>query len=59
MMMAPSFSSGANTALLVPMTTPALPSFIRRHSSRRSPAERLLCSTAMSSPKCEEKVLSI
>ena len=59
MMTMPSFSAGANTALRVPMTTPASPFFILRHSSRRSPAERLECSTAISSPKCEEKVLSI
>ena len=46
-------------ALRVPITTPASPFLMRRHSSRRSPAERLECSTAMSSPKCEEKVRSI
>ena len=50
-MMMPIFSSGANTAERAPMTTFASPERMRRHSSKRSPADSRECSTAASPPK--------
>src|SRR5439155_269313 len=44
-------SGGAKSADREPMTTSAAPSRTRRHSSKRSPAESALCSSATRSPK--------
>ena len=42
--------TGANTALRAPITTRASPERMRRHSSKRSPADSAECSTAASPP---------
>ena len=52
-------SSGANTALLVPMTILASPFSIRLYSSVLWPSERLLCITATLLPKRSVKFLTI
>ena len=52
MMSTPRFSTGANTAERVPITTRARPDLIFLKLSYRSPAESAECSTATSSPNC-------
>ena len=49
------FSSGAKTAERVPIAIRASPRRIRRHSSKRSPCDRLECSIATFEPKATKE----
>ena len=58
-MISPKLVNGAKTAERAPTTTCASPRSIRRHSSYRSPFDKLLCKTATLEPNRRRTRLTI